>query len=105
MTSSASRGQSKTRECNSLRKTRFLISQGAGPLLYAAVVLHQEPERQFESTRSPTARDTGIPGKPGFPWTILATAFPSSNPTCPASQLSLCGVVSTGVGTLDIPAG
>ena len=68
MTSSASRGQSKTRECNSLRKTRFLISQGAGPLLYAAVVLHQEPERQFESTRSPSssvlrARDTGMPGK------------------------------------------
>jgi hypothetical protein len=28
-----------------------------------------------------------------------------SNPVTPASQLSLCGVISTGVGTLDIPAG
>src|SRR5215211_6582323 len=101
MTSSASRGQSKTRECNSLRKMSFLISQGAGPLLYAAVVLHQEPEQQFESTRSPAS----IPGKTGFPWTILATAFPSSNPTCSATQLSLWDVISTGVGTLDIPAG
>src|SRR5215208_7779824 len=36
---------------------------------------------------------------------FLPDGFRSSNLICPASQLSLCGVVSTGVGTLDILAG
>src|SRR5215208_5211959 len=36
---------------------------------------------------------------------FLPDGFRSSNLICPASQLSLRGVISTGGGTLDIPAG
>ena len=56
----------------------------------------------YISTLGPTPKRLPCGSQPAR---ILVPSFPGSNPATPASQLSLCGVISTGGGTLDIPAG